>query len=96
MIHPKKKRCCLEFVEYLGGGLKDFFYILIPWVVPLPSNSDHQDDMTFLVGDPYKPSFPLLLGRGTTQLIPGEIFQFDLRIFFTCVETTFVEYLLIC
>ena len=25
--------------------------------------------ITFLVGNPYKPSFPLLLGRGTTQLI---------------------------
>ena len=24
--------------------------------------------ITFLVGDPYKPSFPLLLGGGTTQL----------------------------
>ena len=24
----------------------------------------------FLVGDPYKPSFPLLLGGGTTQKIP--------------------------
>ena len=48
MIHPKKKRCCLEFVEYLGGGLKDFFI-----------------------------------------LIPGEMIQFDLRIFFNCVETTF-------
>ena len=23
--------------------------------------------ITFLVGNPYKPSFPLLLGRGTTQ-----------------------------
>ncbi len=25
--------------------------------------------ITFLVGNPYKPSFPLLLGRGTTQYI---------------------------
>ena len=26
--------------------------------------------ITFLVGNPYKPSFPLLLGGGTTQMIP--------------------------
>ena len=26
--------------------------------------------VTFLVGNPYKPSFPLLLGGGTTQIIP--------------------------
>ena len=26
--------------------------------------------ITFLVGNPYKPSFPLLLGGGTTQAIP--------------------------
>ena len=32
------------------------------WVVPLPGRI-----ITFLVGNPYKPSFPLLLGRGTTQ-----------------------------
>ncbi len=25
--------------------------------------------ITFLVGNPYKPSFPLLLGGGTTQVI---------------------------
>ena len=31
----------------------------ISWVVPLPSNSDHQDYEPFLVGNPYKPSFPL-------------------------------------
>ena len=39
----------------------------ISWVVPPPSNSHHQDYEPFLVGNPYKPSFPLLLGGGTTQ-----------------------------
>ncbi len=29
--------------------------------------------ITFLVGNPYKPSFPLLLGRGTTQCMVGSI-----------------------
>ena len=31
--------------------------------------------ITFLVGNPYKPSFPLLLGGGTTQLISQKILQ---------------------
>ena len=45
-------------------------YIYIYWVVPPPSKSHHQDYcITFLVGNPYKPSFPLLLGGGTTQYI---------------------------
>ncbi len=39
-----------------------------PWVWPPPGNSDHQDDITFLVGDPYKPSFATgILGGGHTQ-----------------------------
>ncbi len=29
--------------------------------------------ITFLVGNPYKPSFPLLLGGGTTQHIPNHV-----------------------
>ena len=41
------------------------------WVAPPPSNSHHQDYEPFLVGNPYKPSFPLLLGGGTTQIIFG-------------------------
>ena len=27
-------------------------------------NSDHQDDIAFLVGDPYKPSFATITGKG--------------------------------
>ena len=34
------------------------------WVVPLPSNTHHQDDITYLVGNPYKPSFATVTGRG--------------------------------
>ena len=34
------------------------------WVWPPHNNSDHQVDITFLVGDPYKPSFPTVTGRG--------------------------------
>ena len=35
---------------------------IICWGVPPPSNSHHQDDITFLVGDPYKPSFATVTG----------------------------------
>ena len=39
--------------------------IISSWVVPPPSNSHHQDYcITFLVGDPYKPSFATVTGRG--------------------------------
>ncbi len=43
----------------------------IGWVVPLPRLLVTTRIITFLVGNPYKPSFPLLLGRGTTQCIGG-------------------------
>ena len=35
----------------------------VPWVVPPPSNSDHQDYYIFS-RDPYKPSFATVTGRG--------------------------------
>ena len=34
---------------------------------PSQDSSHHQDYYICRIGDPYKPSFPLLLGRGTTQ-----------------------------
>ena len=41
---------------------------VIGWVVPLPSNSDHQEYEPCLVGDSeLNLHLPLLLGRGTTQ-----------------------------
>ena len=36
---------------------------IIPWVVPPPSNSHHQDYYIFS-RDPYKPSFATVTGRG--------------------------------
>ena len=43
---------------------------LITWVVPLPSNSHHQDCDIFCRGSRTKPSFAtFFLGWGTTQLI---------------------------
>ena len=50
--------------------------------------------ITFLVGNPYKPSFPLLLGGGTTQLItflakfPSKVLE---RWFFPLAEVSFPE-----
>ena len=44
-------------LSYLFIGLSPFPVIVTTRII------------TFLVGNPYKPSFPLLLGRGTTQSI---------------------------
>ena len=43
-------------------------YLLFIGLSPLPVTVTTRI-ITFLVGDPYKPSFPLLLGGGTTQSI---------------------------
>ena len=46
------------------GDLAPGFYNLsIAWVVPLQSDSHHQDHH-ILVGDPYKPSFATVTGKG--------------------------------
>ena len=43
---------------------------MISWVVPLPSNSHHQDYYVFSRGSQPKPSFATgILGGGTTQVI---------------------------
>ena len=39
---------------------------------PSQDSSHHQDYEPFLVGDSYEPSFPLLLGGGTTQCMSVE------------------------
>ena len=41
----------------------------IPWVVPPPSNSHHQDYYIFS-RDPYKPSFATITGRGDNPTYP--------------------------
>ncbi len=35
--------------------------------------SHHQDDITFLVGDPYKPSFATVIGRGDNPIYTSMI-----------------------
>ena len=46
-----------------------FFFVFIYFgLSPLPVRVTTRI-ITFLVGNPYKPSFPLLLGGGTTQYI---------------------------
>ena len=43
----------------------DLSWMIITWVgTTLPSKSHHQDYEPFLVGDPYKPSFATVTGRG--------------------------------
>ena len=44
---------------FLGGG-----FLAIPWVVPPPRIPVTTRIITFLVGDPYKPSFATVSGRG--------------------------------
>ena len=52
----------LRFTIYIS------LYIYITWVVPLPSNSHHQDWYVFRIGDPYKPSFATGTVRGDTPI----------------------------
>ncbi len=50
------------------ASILDFFSSWYVGLSPLPVRVTTRI-ITFLVGNPYKPSFPLLLGGGTTQLI---------------------------
>ena len=70
--------------------IDDIIYIYIGWVVPPPSNSDRQD-YYILVGNPYKPSFPLLLGRGrgTTQYIGMYATKHDFPVIFLVCSISF-------
>ena len=49
---------------YLGGKINPVLIGLSPLPVRVTTRI-----ITFLVGNPYKPPFPLLLGGGTTQCI---------------------------
>ena len=40
------------------------FHSVLIWVVPLPSNSDHQDYFMFSRGFQAKPSFATITGKG--------------------------------
>ena len=52
------------FHDFWGGDFFSIYFGLSPFPVIVTTRI-----ITFLVGNPYKPSFPLLLGRGTTQNI---------------------------
>ncbi len=56
-MHPQKNLKAMKTTNYLG-------------LSPLPVRVTTRI-ITFLVGNPYKPSFPLLLGGGTTQQLPN-------------------------
>ena len=59
-----------EQMDDFGGFTTPIFGSTpICWVVPPPSNSHHQDYYIFSRESQPKPSFPLLLGGGTTQII---------------------------
>ena len=55
-----RSRCLVQFLPIFPQNKKQY----ICWVWPPHSNSDHQDYETFLVGDPYKPSFTTVTVRG--------------------------------
>ena len=48
-------------------NLRGVNILSLTWVVPPPSKSHHQDNYIFSRESQTKPSFPLLLGGGTTQ-----------------------------
>ncbi len=54
----------------IGTALAHFCSVFLLWLglSPFPVIVTTRI-ITFLVGNPYKPSFPLLLGRGTTQIM---------------------------
>ncbi len=56
--HPIWDCKCIKYIFRLGYNKP------IRWVVPLPSNSDHQDYFMFSIGDSYKPSFATTTGKG--------------------------------
>ncbi len=69
-----EKTCCEIVAKFKGDfdfvtpAKYRFLYDLYVGLSPLPVRVTTRI-ITFLVGNPYKPSFPLLLGGGTTQLI---------------------------
>ena len=54
----------VSMLDFWGVKKMIFPFPKICWVVPLPSNSDHQDHCIFRIGDPYKPSFATITGKG--------------------------------
>ena len=74
MIHPIWQKTASCKAIGLHVSISQFFGEMVDqwqWYVglsPLPVRVTTRI-ITFLVGNPYKPSFPLLLGGGTTQMI---------------------------
>ena len=74
-----------------NGALYIYIYVLYVGLSPLPVRVTTRI-ITFLVGNPYKPSFPLLLGGGTTQII-CMFTQFTPSLgHVTCVHTSHVAF----
>ena len=61
--------CSFLFSRYLDVAMFSTKKYIIYWVVPPPSNSDHQDYYIFRLGDPnLNLHLPLLLGGGQSKL----------------------------
>ena len=76
-VEPAKVRVSWSLETFLGGSR--IFLCWSSWVVPPPSKSHHQDYYIFSRESQPKPSFPLLLGGGTTQYIhiENEIYLYN-------------------
>ena len=61
LLKAEVMRYGIVLLEALDSG--------IPWVVPLPSNSHHQDYSILSRGSQPKPSFAIVTGRGDTASI---------------------------
>ncbi len=68
---PQKSMSRIQLLPDKGFGIASLI-VFIAWMWPPPSNSHHQDYETFLVGDPYKPSFATVTGGGHIQIIADQ------------------------
>ena len=78
-IHPVWQNCSYLAWSQKNTHSKHFrkaMNVMIDWVWPLPSNSDRQD-YRILVGNPYKPLFVTVTGRGPyrTQMIDKQNYE---------------------
>ena len=86
--HKHMQGCSLKPCK---TALYIYIYVLYVGLSPLPVRVTTRI-ITFLVGNPYKPSFPLLLGGGTTQII-CMFTQFTPSLgHVTCVHTSHVAF----
>ena len=61
----------IDFEEFsmMVGELCTLFFGLFPGFLRMLARQHQVDIIFFRIGDPYKPSFATVTGRGTTQII---------------------------